>query len=72
MIERQKQNGWGSRVINLLASDLAGNFLNSTGFFVRNLKYIKAFSEAYPDFPIVQVPLAQITWYDPSSTSFSA
>ena len=75
IIDKQKQNGWGSKVIELLASDLANIFPNNTGFSVRNLKYMRAFAEAYPQFPIVQVPLAQsknqfmqvplaqITWY---------
>ena len=75
IIEKQKQNGWGSKVIELLAVDLSKNFPGSSGFSVRNLKYMRAFAEAYPQFPIVQVPLAQsenqfvqvplaqITWY---------
>ena len=29
----------------------------------RNLKYMKSLAEAYPDEPIVQEVLAQITWY---------
>ena len=75
ILEKQNQNGWGSKVIDLLASDLAKNFPNNSGFSVRNLKYMRSFAEAYPQFPIVQVPLAQnenefvqvpltqITWY---------
>ena len=75
IIEKQKQNGWGGKIIELLASDLAKIFSKNAGFSVRNLKYMKAFAEAYPQFPIVQVPLAQspnqfvqvplaqITWY---------
>lgn len=75
ILEKQNQNGWGSKVIDLLASDLAKNFPDNSGFSVRNLKYMRAFAEAYPQFPIVQVslaqtenefvqvPLAQITWY---------
>lgn len=75
IIEKQQQNSWGSKIIDLLAVDLARNFPDSRGFSVRNLKYMRAFSEAYPHFPIVQVPLAQsenefvqvplaqITWY---------
>lgn len=75
ILEKQSQNGWGSKIIDLLASDLAKNFPNNSGFSVRNLKYMRAFAEAYPQFPIVQVPLAQtenefvqvplaqITWY---------
>lgn len=75
IIEKQKQNSWGSKIIDFLAIDLAGRFPDSKGFSVRNLKYMRAFAEAYPQFPIVQVPLAQsesefvqvplaqITWY---------
>ncbi|MDB6044354.1 MAG: hypothetical protein JWM63_2905 [Gammaproteobacteria bacterium] len=33
------------------------------GFSPRNLKYMRAFSAAWPDRAIVQGPLAQITWY---------
>lgn len=75
ILEKQNQNGWGSKVVDLLASDLAKNFPDNSGFSVRNLKYMRAFAKAYPQFPIVQVPLAQsqnefvqvplaqITWY---------
>ncbi|HLV50625.1 MAG TPA: PDDEXK nuclease domain-containing protein [Flavobacterium sp.] len=75
ILEKQNQNGWGSKVIDLLASDLAKIFPENSGFSVRNLKYMRTFAEAYPQFPIVQVPLAQsknefvqvplaqITWY---------
>lgn len=75
ILEKQNQNGWGSKVIDLLAVDLAQKFPNNSGFSVRNLKYMRSFAEAYPQFPIVQVslaqsqnkfvqvPLAQITWY---------
>ena len=63
IIEKQNKNGWGSKVIDLLAIDLAKKFPDNSGFSVRNLKYMKTFAEAYPQFPIVQVPLAQITWY---------
>jgi len=75
IITQQKQEGWGSKIIDLLAYNLAVTFPNSTGFSLRNLKYMRAFAEAYPQYPIVQVllalsntefvqvPLAQITWY---------
>ncbi len=71
----QKQNKWGSKVIDFLSKDLEKNFPDTSGFSVRNLKYMRTFAEAYPQFPFVQVPLAhkrdefvqvslaQITWY---------
>ena len=36
---------------------------NDSGYSIRNLKYMKQYAEEYPDFPFMQVPLAQITWY---------
>jgi predicted nuclease of restriction endonuclease-like (RecB) superfamily len=75
IIDKQNKNGWGSKVIDLLAGDLAEKFPENSGFSVRNLKYMRSFAEAYPQFPMVQVPLAQsksefvqvplaqITWY---------
>lgn len=56
----QKQLGWGSKIIDNLSKDIHNNHPDSKGFSVRNLKYMRAFAEAYPDFPIVQVPLAQL------------
>ena len=32
----------------------------SSGYSIRNLKYMRQFAEEYPDFPFVQVPLAQL------------
>ncbi|WP_294245017.1 DUF1016 N-terminal domain-containing protein [uncultured Chryseobacterium sp.] len=75
IIKQQKQKKWGSKIIDLLADNLAEHFPGNKGFSVRNLKYMRSFAEAYPHFPIVQVPLAQkenhfmqiplaqITWY---------
>ena len=74
IIKAQKNKAWGAQIIDNLAKDIKNNFPDSTGFSVRNLKYMRAFAKEYPDFPIVQVPLAQnakkvqvplaqITWY---------
>ncbi|MEI2578168.1 DUF1016 N-terminal domain-containing protein [Scytonema sp. PRP1] len=60
---RQQQQGWGAKVIERLAADLRKAFPEIKGFSSRNLKYMRAFAEAYPDEQFVQAPLAQITWY---------
>ena len=59
-IIRQQQNmeGWGTKVIERLSNDLRKEFPDMKGMSVRNLKYMKAFSEAYP--LIVQQPVAQL------------
>jgi predicted nuclease of restriction endonuclease-like (RecB) superfamily len=63
IIERQQRQGWGAKIIERLAADLRSAFPEMQGFSPRNLKYMKAFAEAWPDRSIVQVALAQITWY---------
>ncbi len=57
---QQKSEGWGTKVIDRLAADLKTEFPDFKGLSVRNLKYMKAFAEAYPDFIIVQPPVAQL------------
>jgi hypothetical protein len=51
-------------VIDRLASDLRRAFPDIKGFSPRNLKYMRAFAEAWADEAFVQAVLAQITWYD--------
>ena len=61
--DRQQQQGWGAKVIDKLAKDLQTAFPNVKGFSARNLKYMRAFAQTYPDGQIVQEVLAQISWY---------
>jgi predicted nuclease of restriction endonuclease-like (RecB) superfamily len=97
ILDQQETEGWGTKVIDRLATDLKSEFPDMKGLSTRNLKYMRAFAEAYPDFiigqapttqslitdnqtpgivqdelalvtskndiPIVQVELAQLTWY---------
>ena len=63
ILERQKEQGWGAKVIDRLAADLHRMFPLMKGFSPRNLKYMRAFAEAYPGEQFVQEVLAQITWY---------
>lgn len=63
ILTRQQYEGWGAKVIGRLASDLKREFPAMKGFSSRNLTYMRAFAEAYPDEQIVQEVLAQITWY---------
>jgi len=63
ILTRQQDDGWGTRVIERLAKDLRSEFPDMQGLSPRNLKYMRALAEAWPDEAIVQAPLAQITWY---------
>jgi len=62
ILERQQQQGWGSKVIERLAKDLKKEFPDMQGFSSRNLKYMRSFAEAWPDEQIVQQLVAQIPW----------
>ncbi len=63
ILNRQKEQGWGAKVIDRLAKDLRAEFPEMKGFSTRNLKYMRAFAEAYPEKTFVQAAPAQITWY---------
>jgi predicted nuclease of restriction endonuclease-like (RecB) superfamily len=63
ILARQKEHGWGAKVIDRLAGDLRREFPGMEGFSPRNLKYMRAFALAWPDEPIVQQPAAQIPWF---------
>ncbi len=62
ILERQEQEGWGTKVIDRLSHDLKTAFPEMTGFSPRNLKYMRTFAEAWPDRKIVQRTVAQIPW----------
>lgn len=60
--DRQSREGWGARVVDRLAADLRQAFPEMTGFSPRNLKYMRAFAEAYPQLEFVQQAAAQLPW----------
>jgi len=62
ILARQREHGWGAQVIDRLAADLRHTFPTMTGFSRRNLHYMRAFAEAYPDEHFVQQVVAQIPW----------
>ena len=63
ILARQAEQGWGAKVIDRLAHDLRTAFPDMKGFSPRNLKYMRAFAEAWPDESFVQEVLAQLPWY---------
>ncbi|MDR2365157.1 MAG: PDDEXK nuclease domain-containing protein [Zoogloeaceae bacterium] len=63
ILERQSSRGWGSKVVDTLARDLRNAFPDMKGFSPRNLKYMRAFAEAWPDLEFVQQAAAQLPWF---------
>lgn len=62
ILDKQADQGWGSRVIDRLATDLREAFPEMKGFSPRNLKYMRAFASAWPEREIVQRTVAQLSW----------
>lgn len=62
ILDRQEAEGWGAKVIDRLSADLKERFPGATGYSPRNLKYMRAFAEAWPDLAIVQRTVAQLPW----------
>ena len=62
ILARQQAEGWGTKVIDRLARDLGREFPGVEGFSPRNLKYMRAFAEAWPEEEFVQQVIAQLPW----------
>ena len=60
ILDRQRKEGWGTKVIDRLSVDLQREFPGQGGFSPRNLNYMRAFAEAWPETVFVQRPVAQL------------
>lgn len=63
LLERQRREGWGAKVIDRLAADLRAAFPDLKGFSARNLKYMRFFAQECPDLQIGQQSAAQLPWF---------
>lgn len=63
ILARQQEQGWGAKVIDRLSADLRREFPEMKGYSPRNIKYMRAFAEAWPEEAIVQQVAAQIPWF---------
>jgi hypothetical protein len=61
--EKIKKEGWGSRIIDQLLSDLQKTFPGLKRFSSRNLLYMQQFSVVCPQLLITQQPVAQLGLY---------
>lgn len=71
ILTKQKRLGWGAQVIDRLSEDLSKTFPDDRGYSVRNLRNMKRFAMKYPDFPIWQVPLAELQKLPIDQVSFA-
>ncbi len=59
---RQKEEGWGAKVIRQLSQDLRIAFPDLKGFSSRNLNYMRKFAESWNEKDFVQQAVAQLPW----------
>jgi predicted nuclease of restriction endonuclease-like (RecB) superfamily len=62
VLEKQKLEGWGTKVIDRMSYDLKDAFPDMNGFSSRNIKYMRKFAESWEDIEFVQRCVAQIAW----------
>lgn len=62
ILANQEREGWGTKVVDRLAADLQRTFPRLSGYSARNLKYMRAFAQAWPDRAIVHQLGAQLPW----------
>jgi predicted nuclease of restriction endonuclease-like (RecB) superfamily len=59
---RFQSEEWGSKIVDRLARDLQTEFPDVEGFSPRNLRYMRALAEAWPDSQILQQVVAKLPW----------
>ncbi|MDF2964742.1 MAG: hypothetical protein K0Q51_130 [Rickettsiaceae bacterium] len=63
ILNRQRNQGWGSKVINKLSHDLSNLFPGIKGYSVTNLKYMKLVAENFTKEEISQQAADQLPWF---------
>ena len=61
LVEKTDRDGWGSKIIDILAHDLARAFPGISGFSARNLQYMRKFAKIYENSNYAAAA-AQIPW----------
>ena len=62
ILEQQKQQGWGAKVIDRLSFDLKEAFPDMGGLTPRNLLFMRSFAESFASREIVKQLVSQIPW----------
>lgn len=62
IVARMEFEGWGARVVDRLAADLRERFPDAKGFSPRNLRYMRTFAEAWPEWAMLQRSVATLPW----------
>ncbi|MBS0422659.1 MAG: DUF1016 family protein [Proteobacteria bacterium] len=63
ILDRQRRQGWGAKVIDRLSSDLRAEFPEMKGLSASNLKYMRFFASECPGRQIGQQSADQLPWF---------
>ena len=63
ILEKQENEGWGSKVVERMSADLKAAFPDMKGWSRSSLMYMRQFAAAWRRNEIVQAPLGQLPWY---------
>jgi predicted nuclease of restriction endonuclease-like (RecB) superfamily len=62
ILDRDRREGWGAKVIDRLAADLRRDFPEMKGLSRSNLHYMRQLAAAWPDDEVVPRPVGQLPW----------
>jgi len=62
ILERMDAEGWGTKVVDRLSSDLRLEFPEMSGLSPRNLRYMRSMAMAWPDEAMLQQAAATLPW----------
>jgi predicted nuclease of restriction endonuclease-like (RecB) superfamily len=63
ILDRQKRQGWGTKVVDQISADMRREFPGQRGWSIRSLKYMRKLADAWPvEAEFVQHAAAQAPW----------
>lgn len=62
ILNRQKEQGWGAKVIETLSKDITSAFPGTKGYSSRNLKYMSQFAKTYSNYLEIKDELSKVSW----------
>lgn len=63
ILQKQNDQGWGTKVIQNLSKDLSHAFPEMRGFSLANLHNMRRFAELYADSEFIQQVAGELPWY---------
>lgn len=63
ILDRQKNEGWGAKVVDQISADMQREFAGQRGWSTRSLKYMRKLADAWPtETEFVQQAAARLPW----------